>query len=409
MSSDRNTASDGTPRDPRHDTLYAEWLTRERSREQREAEHHEALNRQRESYDSMVKRQHRQADLIENIELDRLQFLRSLRYQLDQDKVAGEDLAGKAFACLGLEYLPGKSKVEDLYAVEPLAHSVAAARAGVPSASTVSDGFLKVLKYAGMVGCLLLSTLGMGALLLHIAPRALVRSPLLIVALGLGSMLVGGAYLAVVPGSRRFGSLLACRPNDPVTKRSRVTLPALVAGLVILVALVDAKALMAINSARAMINPESGTSFAVTFLVAAALSATYILGTAILACSEGFAIEAAKRIEAEQAKHQEAFRKGRKELLEVTQACEALNAVDGIETRRKGLNEEISAAEAGLRESLRQAYTGVGAPPELSDAQRKLLRFHEQEARFAGQKLNAYEAVRQKPHHADQQSPGSDA
>jgi|GEM_PF-6051709 len=397
MSRDDNfDPAEGTLRDPRHDALHTGWLNHQRSYEQTEAEHHEKLGRERDAFDSMLSRKHKQADLVEQIELDRLQSMRTLRSDLDREIGAAQDIAGQAFANMGMAYVPGKSTVQDLYRTEPLAHSVAAERAGVPIAATMSDGLLKFLKFAGMIGCLLLGTLGMGALLLHIQPKTLFHSPLLIVALGLAFILVGGAYLTVTPASRRHGSLVASKPNEVVTKRSLVTLSALVAGVIIIVALVDAKALMAINAAHAMINPESAPSFALTFLIAAALSATYVLGAAMLAFNDGLGFEAQKRIEAEQERHQDAYRKSQRNSLEVAQACEALNAVDVIETRRKSLDDEIRAVEQGLRQSLSDTYAGSSTPPELTEEQRKQLRFHEQEARFAEQKLNAYVAVRTK-------------
>lgn len=316
-----------------------------------------------------------------------------------------QDVAARSFANLGLEYIPGKSTVEDLYRIEPLPLSVAADRAGVPVASTLHDGLLKILKYAGMIGCLLLGTIGMGALLLHIPPKSLFHTPLVIIALGLAFILVGGAYLIVAPASRRHGSLAASRPNDPVTKRSLITLSILVAAVVVIVALVDAKALMAINAARAQINPESAPSFALTFLIAAALSATYVLGTAMLAFNEGFGFEAKKRIEAEQTSHAESHRKTQRKSLEVSQACEALNAIEVIEGRRKSLDAEIRNVEQGLRQSLSDTYAETGAPPELSEEHRQQLRFHEQEARFAGQKLNAYEAVKAKGNRSAETKP----
>lgn len=230
-----------------------------------------------------------------------------------------------------MEYVPGKTTVADLYHTEPLPVSVAAERAGVPAASVMPDGLLKILKLAGMIGCLLLGTVGMGALLLHVVPSALLHSPLALVAVGLSFILVGGAYLTVAPPSRRYGSLVASRPEEAVTGRSLRVLCPLVAGVTVVVALVDTKALMALNSARAIIDPQSVPSFALTFLVAGALSAMYVLGTAMLVVSEGIGYEAARRIEAEQQKYVEAYRKTRENSLEVGQACEALNSVDVIQ------------------------------------------------------------------------------
>ncbi len=397
MANDRNTdPNEGTPRDPRRDALQSEWLNHHRSYEQTEAEHHEKLNRERASYDSLLNRKHKQADMVEKIELDRLQSMRTLRSELDAEIIAAHDIASRCFASLGMEYRPGKSKVDDLYKTEPLPASIAAERIGVPLASTHHDGLLKVLKFAGMIGCILLGTVGMGALILHIQPKSLLHSPLSIIAFGLALILVGGVYLVIAPTSRRVGSQIASKPNEPSTKKACNLLVVLVAVFTVIVALVDAKAIMAINATRAMINPESAPSFILAFLIAAALSATYVLGTAVLGLYEGFNFESKKRIEAEQDRHTDSFRQRQKNSLEVAQACEALNSVDVIEARRKDLDSEIRSVEQGLRQSLNDTYADTGAPPELSEDQKKQLRLHEQEARFAAQKLNAYDSLRSK-------------
>ena len=145
-----SNTSPGEPGDPRHDALHAEWLGHRRAYETREAEHHEVLDRQRGLYDSVLNRKHKQADAIENIELDRLDRMRPQRAELDAEVVVAHDLAAKAFAQLGLGYVAGVSRVDDLYRIEPLPESIAADRAGVPIASTTSDGLLKVLKFAGL-------------------------------------------------------------------------------------------------------------------------------------------------------------------------------------------------------------------------------------------------------------------
>ena len=256
------------------------------------------------------------------------------------------------------------------------------------------DVLLKVLKYAGMIGCLLLGMIGMGALVLHIQPRSLFHSPFAVVAAGLAFILVGGTYLIVSPGSRRLGALTIIRPDNPATKWSRLTVAVItVAAATIIVALVDAKALVAINSARAMVNPESVPPFAVTFLVASALSAAYVCGTACLSYSDGYGFEGRKRLEGEQTKHAQAHRRDRRNSLEVSQAVEALNSVCLVEARRTDLNDEIRMAEGELRETLTTIFADTEAPPEMPVEHRRDIRYYDQEARFAGQKLTAYETL----------------
>jgi hypothetical protein len=150
---------------------------------------------------------------------------------------------------------------------------------------------------------------------------------------------------------------------------------------------------MAINAARAMADPDSAPSFALTFLVASALSASYVMGTCLLAFNEGYADESRKRMEAAQIRHQRNYREHRQHTLEVSQAVEALNAVAVIEARRRTLNDEIRRVHTELRENLSETFADTGTPPQMPEEHRRDIRYHDLEARFAGQKLKAYEAL----------------
>jgi hypothetical protein len=135
----------------------------------------------------------------------------------------------------------------------------------------------------------------------------------------------------------------------------------------------------------------------------------YVFGTFFYAVSEGMKLETSKRIELEQDRHQEVFRARQGNSIEVAQACEALNTVEALEARRKSLDNEIRAVDRGLRESLNETFDGTPPPPELSDEKRKRLNVHEQEARFASQKLNAYDALRAKLNRFNSTPPQGDA
>ena len=112
--------SSGTPRHPHLDVLDGEYRSHKRTGEQREAEHHESLSRRRAGYDADITRKSNRADMVEDVELDRVQSLRHLRSELDKDVMAAHDVAARSFANLGYEYVPGESKVADLYEVDPL-------------------------------------------------------------------------------------------------------------------------------------------------------------------------------------------------------------------------------------------------------------------------------------------------
>jgi hypothetical protein len=390
-------ANERSPDDPRQRALASEQIGSLRSKELREADAHEALDRQRSLWDGEVGRRVRQADLIERSETYRSHSLRERRTSLESQVDAAHEVAGRAFGELGRQYVAGESKVDDLLSVEPLPEAEAARRAKVLVACAFDDSFLRVLKYAAMLGCLLLGTFGMGALVLRVVPRALLHSPLLPVAVGLGCILVGGATLAVSPSARRLGAMTVDDPDGPRTKRNLQSVCALTLVFTLVVATVDAKALLAITASKALVDPKSAPSFATAFLVALALSATYVVGSSAHAFAEGFGFEARKRIAAEQEKHAQSERDRLRHTLEVTQACEALNAVDTIEARRIALDDEIRNAEGAMRGSVAQAFEGIGAPPEMARERRNELRYAEQEARFAGMKLAAHEASRQTP------------
>ncbi len=380
--------------DPRRDALNAEWLARLREGELGEASAHESLDRRRAAYDSLLARKVAEADAVESIELGRQLTMRRHRADLDGEATAAHDVALRAFALLGINYVPGKTREDDLYRVPPLPRAEAARRAGVPCAAPCADWLMRILKYAGMLGCLLLGTCGLGTLVLHVPPRSLPHSPLLPLALGLGCVLVGGAYLAVVPAARRHGSLSAEKPGSREAGRSFASLCALTAGVALSVALADAKALAALDRARALVDPESVPPFAVTLLVACALSAAYVLGAAVLGVAEGFSGEAEGRISAEREKHAEGWKKERAADLRVQQACESLAYAGAVEKRREGLDEEIDRAGQGLRRSLGEAYGDVGDPPELRDGERAQLRDHGLRAGFAALRLAAHERHR---------------
>lgn len=375
--------------DPRKRALYEQYLEGLRSLEQHEAKVDDTLSLDRSQHMADVARRNRHSEMIDDIELERITSLRTIRNALDLETSALEDVAGKTLGQLSLAYEPGKTTVEDVLASRALPEAEAARRAGVQVSLTRSNWFLKLLKILGMIGCLFLGTTGMGALILRIPPRAMFHSVLLPVAIGLACILVGGTYLVVTPTARRAGAMKATGPEEQSTRRALVTTMLLVALMCIVVAMVDAKAMMAINSARAMVNPSSVPSFAIALLVGLALSAAYVLGSSCLAFADGYGEEAKTLIEAEQVKHLKEERR----VIEVAEACEALNAIGIAESRRKTLTYEISKAEQEYRTSLQVVNQGTPKAPELQDDQKRELRVHRQETEFAGVKHRAFETL----------------
>lgn len=391
---DHDTLYDSTGYDPLRDALDAERLGRLRDLELGDAALRESHERERADREEARGRAEEELGEAGEVEAERVLGLRRHRADLDAEATAAQDVALRLLAGLGIPYTPGGTKPEALLQAPPLPRAEAARRAGLPSARPAADPLLKVLKYAGLAGCVLLGTFGMGALLLRVPPRELPGSPLLPLAAGLGCALVGGAYLAVVPAARRHGTISAARPNSEEARRSFASLAALVAGIGLTVALVDAKALAALDGARALVDPASVPPFGVTLLVAAALSATYVVGSAMLAFSEGFADETEAIVEAEAAKHAEGWREERRSDPDVRQAMEALGYAGTVDARRRELGGEIEGAEAGLKRAMREALAAAGGPPQEDEAARAERREREARARAAEVRLAAHERHR---------------
>ena len=317
------------------------------------------------------------------VEEARILEMRRHRADLDAEATASQDVALRMLAGLGVPYSPGRTGARELFEAPPLARAEAAENAGVPLARQTADPMLRALKYGGMAGSLLLGTFGMGALLLRVPPRSLPSSPLLPLAAGLGLSLVGGAYLAVVPVARRAGALAAGRPGTPEARGAMGALRAMTAGMVGLVALVDAKALQALDGARALVDPASVPPFGLTLLVAAALGH-----------AEGYAEEAEGRIAAEGERHAREWREARREDPEVRQAVEALGYADAVEARRKGLGGEIESAGAQLKRLFGEAMAAAGSAPGPNEDEEARLRERALRARLAEARLAAHDRHR---------------
>lgn len=380
-----------TAGDPVRKILEAELRSRREDTEREDAAARETYERRRAEHAEERGRAADETRGMERIEAERLLGMRRHRRNLDSEATAAQDVALRALAGLGLPFDPGRTSPDDLLVPPTLPRGEAARRARVPAARVVEDPLLKWLKYAGLVGCLLLGTFGLGALLLRVPPRSLPTSPLLPLALGLGCSLVGGAYLAVVPAARRHGARSAAAPEAPETRRSLIGLAALVAGTAVTVALVDAKALAALDGARALVDPASVPPFGTTLLVAAALSATYVAGSAMLGYAEGFSEESEAMVESERASFAEDWREGRRADPDVRQAMEAVGYAGTVEARRRQLGGEIESAESELRRTLREAMAAAGPPPAEDDGKGAERREREARARLAELRLAAHE------------------
>lgn len=360
-----------------------------RTHELKEADIFESLDRRRDAHDAFVQRKASEADLVQEIEGDRIKGLRMVRLDLDTALNEATEVVKEAFKELGLVYTDESTK-EDLYALDELHPSEAAEKAGVPGVFEPHVEGVKFLKAAGMVGCIVLGTVGLGALILRVPPRLLITSPLeLGIAASISFILVGGSYLLVNSQWKRIGTCRAGGTKNPETQTGMLLAIGLTGATTLLVAGVDAKAITAINATRALINPALAPSPAVVFLVAMALSGAYVMGASALAFYEAYAKAVQSRIAGAQHRHKADRLTDRREYVEVQNACEALSNVITIKARRKALAKEIEDAEAELTATLAKHFTTLPMPPEMPEEHRKDLRVLNKKAQFARWKAAA--------------------
>lgn len=328
---------------------------------------------------------------IDDIEQSRLEQMRVERAHIDKEIAAAHRVAWVSFSNLGLEYIKGRSTVQDVLDICQISDAEAADRAGLPGVPQKPPFIWSALKWMGLAGCLILGTIGMGALVMRLSPRQLLQSPVWLgLSIGLSFILIGSATLLVQPLWRMVGASQAAKPEQAGSRLLKAVVATLVP--VLLVAAVDAKAIMAINAVKSS-HAAASQSFGLAFLVALALSAAYILGSAAHAFYEAYAHEAGLRIDAEKASDAREQTLSRRRLVDVDQSIEALNTVNYLEKRRNELTGEIDSAYEHYESSLDRANGNVGDPPVLSEEKHRQERVKKSEATFAKLKLDAYTMI----------------
>lgn len=368
-----------------------EWL---QTHAEREAIHGAKLDERLEEHRRHIQRKSKQVDMVESVESERLGKLLNQRSMFESDLSAAHEVALKALAVLGLEYRPGQTTVQDVYAITKLHVSDAADRAGLGGVHTSAMGGSSLLKWAGMVGCFVLATVGMGAVVMQVAPRQLFSNPIaMLVSMALAMVIVGGVYMTVHPTWKRIGTMSASKDKEKA-KVSFLNGLAISAVAVLVVALIDAKAIMAINASRALVDPNHATPFWVALLIGCCLSSVYVVGASIVAYNDAFAIESARRIEAEQRRHERAEMDDQRHFVEVRNAIESLNAVGVIERQLGELDPKIQAVAAGLNANRDEHYDSLPEAPDMPEEHKSDLRLHRKHAGFAGWKAQAQEATK---------------
>lgn len=363
------------------------WL---RTHDKFRDEHGSTLATRRQEHTMHLLRRNRQLTVFETAELKRYGILLEERTILEGEVRAAEEVAVKAFGEICVEYDADKTTVQDIHAALKLPEADAADQAGVGGLHSPALNGSAFLKWAGMAGSFTLCTAGFGAIVMHISPSQLWTSPTaLLPSLGMAAMIVGGAYMMVYPTWKRAGTMAAGQDEAKAGKAVRhgVLIAAVAAASV---ALLDAKAIIAINVARALVDPEHATPFWVALLTGCCLSSIYVLGTASVAYHDALVEEGASRIEAAQFNHE----KSQYEFVEVRQAVEALNSV-GVLRRRLGvLDARIKETHSALKAMVDEHHGSFPEAPVMPAEHKADIAISQKHARFAGLKERAHNAMR---------------
>lgn len=368
-----------------------EWL---RIHAEREVIHDSKMDDRRDAHRKHKEHRDQQIDLTTKVELERLGKLRNERSLLEPEITAGEEVAAKALASLGIAYDPETSSPSDVYALTKLHESEAAERAGVGGVHSSALGGATFLKWAGMAGSFALTTIGLGAVVFQMPPKHLFLNPVALVpSMFFAGVIVAGTFMMIHPTWKRAGTITAGRDEE---KKRKATLSAVLVSVVatVSVAVLDAKAVLAINAAKALVDPEHAMPLSVAVITGFCLSAVYVIGASVVAFNDAFAAEATRRIEAEQRKHEKAEMDDQRHFVEVRNAIEALNTVAVLRKRRSVLDAKITELQAEFKKAVDEHYEGIPEAPDMAEEHKADLRMHKKHAKFAEWKVQAHDAIR---------------
>ncbi len=327
-------------------------------------------------------------------DVERNTELRTQRKTLDSEITAQHNVVGKCCGVLGIPYEPGVTTADDIYAVAEISEAEAADLAGLPTSTLAKVPGLDVVKVLAFIGCLILSTVGLGALVLRTQPKSLTNNPFsLAFALGLAFMMVGGAWAFVQVNWLRQGAAYAKDTNDAGTRKKMITLGVITLLACLVIAVIDAKAIIAMSASTALLNPDQAPSLLIAFIVGLALSASYLLGTSAMAFNAGYEAESVKRIDAAKRRNLEDNVSDRRQHIEIQQAIEALNEIKVKEMRREQLTKEIDASDKELLMKFEQISKAVSKTPDLSDEEKTDLRLLKKRFLFEKSKSDAHSQI----------------
>lgn len=287
------------------------------------------------------------------------------------DVNAAQLSAGRHCSEIGIPYVPGQTMEADVLRVPALADADAAHSLDLPFGVGLSDGRVKLLKPVLMVFCWLASSLSLG-LLFHLLEvrRLFISLPMLAVSLIIGGVVATGLNITITALWRPIGVKTGSRRTR--TEVLRVLVPvALITGTFFLsLVVLDAKALILLNAARAALNPIFAIPLGVGLFIGTILSGVYIVGLAGTAFAAGYDDAAKKSISAMIAADEQVKLEAAKKKVAVRLTLDALAQVKVTQAAIKSLKDSLKLADQEYsreRNSLVEALPKI--PASLEDAE----------------------------------------
>lgn len=376
--------------DPRQKALSDDLQETSRNNEAREAEIYGGLYAREIDHAVAADISRRRMHEEEESDHRRILRMRAARRDLDEENTGLHEVAGTQYAELGIEYVPGKTTVADLYQVDDLSDTEAAEEAGLPAVFRRPERWLRILKVLAMAGAAILGTVGMGSFFLKRSPVQLLASPaLLAMAVAVAALLLVGTYLGPFMMWARAGAFAAASSESGHTRRAIRNARLMTAVVIPFVSLVDAEMIASLNAARDMVDPGLRTPFGLVLAVAAGFNALYVLGVSVFAYNDGYGAQAEAMMDSKKARSAMAQRKEARAHVESKLACDAMNAVSVNEMRRERLGSEIEAAAGDFRAMAAAHESAIPAAPELSEEDRTEILVRRKKETYAARRLRA--------------------
>jgi hypothetical protein len=226
---------------------------------------------------------------------------------------------------IGVRYVPGKTTEVDVLSVPMIEEAEAAKRLGLPFGVGFNDRLLRFFKPILTILCWLMSSLSLGLGFKILDTKKIFGNPTTVgLSLVMGGVVALGLLVAITSMWKALGTKIgAGRPTREVVGLL-IPIAAMTAALLLGVAVLDAKAVILLNAARAALNPAFAIPMGIAVLIGAVISGTYILGLAGTGFAESYSLAAKKSIDAEIKGDENGKREAVKQTVLIREALEAL-------------------------------------------------------------------------------------